>query len=65
VGFLECCLNFEWVADFPILKATLVDQLIANEPGPKEILRGPDNGTKDDASGVEQPSSPIGSFGNS
>jgi len=65
VGFLECCLKFESVANFRISKATLVDQLIANEPGPKEILRGPDNGTKDDASGVELPSSPIGPSGNS
>ena len=65
MGFLECCLKFEWVADFPISQATLVDQLIANEPAPKQILRGPDNGTKDDASGVVLPSSPIGSSGNS
>jgi len=64
VGFLECCLEFEREVDFPIRKGALVDRLIANELGPEGIVRGPDDGAKDEARGVVLSSS-IGSSGDS
>ena len=38
-----------------------MDQLMAIEPGPVGIVKGPDDGAKDEARGVELSSSPIGS----
>lgn len=57
--FLECCGKFEQVADFAIRKGALVDLLIADKPGPEEIVRGPDDGVKDEAIDVELSSFPI------
>ena len=65
MGFLESCLEFEPIADSPIRKGALVDQLIAKEPSPEEIMRGGDDGAKDEARGVELSLSPIGSSGDS
>jgi len=64
VGFLECCLEFEREVDIPTRKGALVDRLIANELGPEGIVRGPDDGVKDEARGVVLSSS-IGSSGDS
>jgi len=64
VGFLECCLEFEREVDFPTRKGALVDRLIVNELGPEGIVRGPDDGAKDEARGVVLSSS-IGSSGDS
>ena len=61
--FLKCCTEFEHVADFPIWKGALVDRLMAMEPGQEEIVRNPDDGAKDKASGVELSSSRIRSSG--
>ena len=52
MGFLECCQELERQVDFPIRKGPLVDRLIANELGPEGIVRGPDEGAKDEARGV-------------
>jgi len=49
VAFLECCREVEWEEGFPIRKGALVDRLIAIEPGPDEIVRGPDDAAKDEA----------------
>jgi len=65
VGFLECFQKFERVADFPIWKGTIVDLLMANEPGPEELVREPNDGANDEARGVALSSSPIGSSGDS
>jgi len=43
----------------------IVDLLIANEPGPEEIVRGTDDWAKDKARGVELSSSPLGLSGDS
>ena len=51
------------MADFPIWKGALVDRLMAMEPGQEEIVRNPDDGAKDKASGVELSSSRIRSSG--
>jgi len=64
VGFLECCLEFEREVDFPTRKGALVDRLIANELGPEGIVRGPDDGAKDEARGIVLSSS-MGSSGDS
>ena len=52
MGFCECCLEFQQDVDFPTWKAALVDRLIANELGPEGIMRGPDDGAKDEARDV-------------
>ena len=65
MGFLESCLEFEPIADSPIRKGALVDQCIAKELSPEEIVRGGDDGAKDEARGVEVALSPIGSSGDS
>ena len=64
MGFLECCLEFDQEVDFPIRKGALVDRLIANELGLERIVRGPDDGAKDEARDVVLSSS-IGSSGDS
>ena len=64
MGFLECCLEFEREVDFPTWKGALVDRLIANELGPEGIVRGPDDGAKDEARSVVLSLS-IGSSGDS
>ena len=64
MGFLACCLEVEREVDFPIRNGALVDRLIANELGPGGIVRGPDDGAKDEARRVELSSS-IGSSGDS
>jgi len=65
MGFLESCLEFEPIADSPIRKGALVNQLIAKEPSPEEIVRGGDDGAKDEARSVELSLSPIRSSGDS
>ena len=62
--FLECCLELEREEDFPTLTGALVDRLIANGLGPEGIVRGPDDGAKDEPRGVVLSSS-IGSSGDS
>jgi len=65
MGFLESGLEFEPLADSPIRKGALVDQLIAKEPSPEEIVRGGDDGAKDEARGVKLSLCPIGASGDS
>ena len=44
---------FEPLADFPMHKGALLNRLMATEPGPEEIVRGPDMRAKDEARTVD------------
>jgi len=65
VGFLEYCREFEREVGFRVLKGSLVDRLIANEPDLEEIVAALEEGAKDEARGVELSSSPTGASGDS